>query len=69
MITIFQDYHEAETQAKVLAAFHKTAYVVWRCGNRFTATPEASSILRLWPKADCPVRPVAVFDPDGTEYS
>lgn len=68
-LTIFETCQEAVDQAKGLAAFHDTPWVVWRVGDRFTACPEADNPLRLLPKPADTLRPVAVYDPDGTEHS
>lgn len=66
--TIHTDVAEAIRDAKGLAEYDKVAYMVWRCGDRFTAMREGCRVEQVWLDADQPIRPVALFDPDGTEY-
>lgn len=66
--SIHEDCGEAIKDAKGLAAYDEVPYVVWRCGDRFTAMREGCRVEKVWLDADQPIRPVAVFDPDGTEY-
>ncbi len=71
MPIIFRDCGEAIHQAKALAAQHNQPHTVWRAGDRFAAYPEGRN-----PHSDLcqnlaspiTVRPVATYDPDGTEH-
>lgn len=67
--TIHTDCGEACDDARGLAAYDGVPYVVWRCGDRFTAMREGSRVEKVWLDADQPIRPVALYDPDGTEYA
>lgn len=68
LMQIYDNCGEAISDAKVAVAYDKVPYVVWRCGDRFTAMREGCRVEKVWLDADQPIRPVAVFDPDGTEY-
>jgi hypothetical protein len=60
----------AIAEAKARAASTGHPQTVWRCNERFAVTAECTgfpeAITMLNPG---PVRPVATYDPDGTENS
>ena len=63
-------HDKAIARAKRVAA--KTGYpqTVWRYLDTFDVTPEGANPLKhpAFTDAKAPVRPVAVYDPDGTEH-
>jgi len=68
MLTIFNDCGDAIDQAVGLAAHDDKRYTVYRCGDRFVALPEGTTVAELsgaWADANGPIRPVAVYDARG----
>lgn len=58
---------QAIAKARDLAAETDEPHVVWRYGDEFGVA--ADSQPQPFPCPTSPVRPVAMYDPDGTEYA
>ena len=73
MLTIFTECGDAVEAAKALATYDNRPHEVWRIGDRFTHYPEGNAsqrqmMMNLATKEGLQPRPVATYDPDGTEH-
>ena len=62
---------EAISSAKQSAQLTSKPYTVWRCGDDYVALPDVANPRHedFDAAADGPIRPVASYDPDGTEHA
>lgn len=59
---------EAIAEAKRLSKSENEPYTVWRCGDTFATLLENAGWPYSFRRMDRPIRPVATYDPDGTEH-
>ena len=66
MRTCQESIDEAKRRARETGVPHE----VWRCNERFSVSDEGAGVPldSLTSQNPGPVRPVAIYDPDGTEH-
>jgi len=60
---------DAISKAKRLAESANEPYTVWRCGDEFAVMLEDARRAAGFKRSTLPIRPVATYDPDGSEHA